>query len=518
MQCRRRKRNAPSSTDVKADSVKSQGTHTTADQAPATAQATGCRAANSLAALAQQGGSTDALLQSLCKSRSNSLALSSSQLLDSEHRHTSGASDQSLVSQPNFRQLLHSAVAPAMTAQQQACSRVYDGTLDFMLPSAEEKPLYQTLAIPESAPAVPAVPEELADDPLQDVLNWDLPEPSSTSFNASSFDQAMAFMQDSPLTDRTPFQQQMPMPASYTGLGNCADTLGVTAEPPYTGTVAGSPYNGQSTQLPIMHAPQLGDPQQAYSSSFAAVRLSIKLFNSTPAQLPDNLRQQLTGWLNRAPAGVEGYIRPGCVHLTMSATIPSQASDAQPTARHLHGVVARLLDTPQDTVWHNTTMLVQLGDQAAVLQKGQVLKAWTLAAKSQAVAQGCVTGPAATTAAAVVTAAAAAAAEEGSMKASCCDSLAGLPSKLPVLQCSQPACLIAGQLQLQTVRLEVQGWSKDCKVVCRAGGRHWEVQMRPLSIREQQQAVEVSCCSTQSEMYPGITISFHPSHVCWHSS
>lgn len=508
MQCRRRKRNAPSSTAVKAEIANSQGPHTAADQAPATAQATGCRAANSLAALAQQGGSTDALLQSLCKSRSNSLALSSSQLLDSEHRHTSGASDQSLVSQPNFRQLLHSAVAPAMTAQQQACSRVYDGTLDFMLPSAEEKPLCQTLAIPQSAPAVP---EELVDDPLQDVLDWDLPEPSSTPFNASSFDQAMAFMQDSRLTERTPFQQQMPMPASYTGLSNSPGTLGVTADPAYTGTLAGDPYNGQSNQLPIMLAPQLGDPQQAYSSSFAAVRLSIKLFNSTPAQLPDDLRQQLTGWLNCAPAGVEGYIRPGCVHVTMSATVPSQASDAQPTARHLHGVVARLLDTPQDTVWHNTTMLVQLGDQAAVLHQGQVLKAWTLAANSQAAAQGCVTGPAATTAAAVVTAAAAAAAEEGSVKASCCDSLAGLPSKLPVLQCSQPACLIAGQQQLQTVRLEVQGWSKDCKVVCRAGGRHWEVQMRPLSIREQQQAVEVSCCSTQSEMYPGIMISFHPS-------
>ena len=38
-------------------------------------------------------------------------------------------------------------------------------------------------------------------------------------------------------------------------------------------------------------------PQQAapYSAEHTAVRLSVKLFNCTPAELPDNLRQQLTG-------------------------------------------------------------------------------------------------------------------------------------------------------------------------------------------------------------------------------
>ncbi len=33
------------------------------------------------------------------------------------------------------------------------------------------------------------------------------------------------------------------------------------------------------------------------------LRLSVKLFDCTPAQLPANLRDQLTGWLQAAPTG-----------------------------------------------------------------------------------------------------------------------------------------------------------------------------------------------------------------------
>lgn len=64
---------------------------------------------------------------------------------------------------------------------------------------------------------------------------------------------------------------------------------------------------------------------QPYRSDNLVLRLSVKLFNCTPAELPEDLKQQLTGWLKSTPAGAEGYIRPGCVHLTVQAHIPASA-------------------------------------------------------------------------------------------------------------------------------------------------------------------------------------------------
>ena len=62
-------------------------------------------------------------------------------------------------------------------------------------------------------------------------------------------------------------------------------------------------------------------PPPQYRSENLVVRLSIKLFNCTPEQLPADLKQQLTGWLNCTPVGAEGYLRPGCVHLVMQAVV-----------------------------------------------------------------------------------------------------------------------------------------------------------------------------------------------------
>ena len=49
-------------------------------------------------------------------------------------------------------------------------------------------------------------------------------------------------------------------------------------------------------------------------------RLSLKLFNCTPDQLPAGMRETLTGWLHHSPAFVEGYMRPGCVQITMQVS------------------------------------------------------------------------------------------------------------------------------------------------------------------------------------------------------
>jgi hypothetical protein len=48
------------------------------------------------------------------------------------------------------------------------------------------------------------------------------------------------------------------------------------------------------------------------------VRFSAKLFNCTPAQLPADLKASLVNMLSCQ--SMEGYLRPGCVHLTGAAT------------------------------------------------------------------------------------------------------------------------------------------------------------------------------------------------------
>lgn len=46
-------------------------------------------------------------------------------------------------------------------------------------------------------------------------------------------------------------------------------------------------------------------------SSDCLMRLSMKLLNVTPEQLPTNLKYDLMAWLGQAPKSIEGAIRPG---------------------------------------------------------------------------------------------------------------------------------------------------------------------------------------------------------------
>lgn len=462
VECRRRKRNATG--NIKSSNFPQPDT-APEGAVPAITMPTGCKAAASLAALAQQGASPEAFFQNLCSTvRKSSSTASLSQALDSEHRHTSGASDQSLVSQPNFRQQLQLAAEPALAAYQQAHTSTvepYDATVDSML-ATEDKSFLQLPLLPQPSPAAPGA---LADDPLQDLLNWQLPETGDSQPHLSSFDHAMAFMQDTCDGTQTSFQQQLPSLPRPPAFSPQEPVLGIPAVSAGAAYLGSLPSQALVTDPPAQ-IPAMAAAQQAYPSSFAAMRLTVKLFNCTPAQLPANLRQQLTGWLNCAPAGVEGYIRPGCVHLTMSATLPSQPSGAQPTAGHAHTLqqaVRHLLATPEQDIWHRSTMLVQLGSEAAVVHQGSIVKVWSLAAQAD-------------TASGTASAAATEGCKQG---ASCGGAPASAPSKLPLLQCPEPACLVAGHQQLQTIRLEAQSWTEDCALVCRAGGKHWEVQALP---------------------------------------
>ena len=78
------------------------------------------------------------------------------------------------------------------------------------------------------------------------------------------------------------------------------------------------------TALRMMSEPHESSPRPQYQSDNVIMRLSVKLFDCTPARLPPNLKEQLTGWLQCTPLGVEGYLRPGCVHLLIQASVPAQ--------------------------------------------------------------------------------------------------------------------------------------------------------------------------------------------------
>lgn len=61
--------------------------------------------------------------------------------------------------------------------------------------------------------------------------------------------------------------------------------------------------------LAALHLPA----PQPYQPENFVLRLSIKLFNCTPAELPADLRDQLTDWLKGAPAGMTTI----CLFLTL---------------------------------------------------------------------------------------------------------------------------------------------------------------------------------------------------------
>ncbi len=67
----------------------------------------------------------------------------------------------------------------------------------------------------------------------------------------------------------------------------------------------------------------------------------MKLFDKTPADLPADLRQQLTGWLSSTPIQLEGYLRPGCMFLTVQLQLEPEAAEAAEARgmQHLLGVV-----------------------------------------------------------------------------------------------------------------------------------------------------------------------------------
>lgn len=463
---------------------------------------TGCKAGASIAALAMQHGSSDAWLQTFCNNPQASEGLLHAQPLDSNFRQSSGSSGQSMSNSTSFA---HKSVPSAdehtnfPICDQTAVYPMGIESLHEANPDTQQASCPAPWA-PENVPGDEALGPVPQDDPLQDVLSWQLP-PMGESCKPpmSSFDQALAVMQSGSTGPRPaptftsqqqPAQQQTFMHSSGSNPA-LPDLITSSSALGHMGFSQDSRQALPSYQSMLIPAQQ----QQPYTASNAAVRLSVKLFNCTPAQLPSNLRESVTGWLGSTPADVEGYIRPGCVHLTVQATVPAHLDtqsvsqgnskpreSSAPAAVGVKQVVDHLLTSSNHDIWHKSTMVVQLGSQVAVVHKGTSYKVCSIPLHTdsdsthQKEQQGKAEEPA------------------------CCILAATRPSMLPVLAPAQPVCLIAGLNRKQAVTVIGGGLSEDCKVLCRAGGKHLEVQVletkEPSQVQVQQLLFNTHACSS----------------------
>jgi len=80
------------------------------------------------------------------------------------------------------------------------------------------------------------------------------------------------------------------------------------------------PFESHSAQGQML--PSMG-PSGEYpmSSKSHVYHISMKLFGSNPSDLPPDLRGRVLAWCAEAPMDMMGYIRPGCLHLTVSLTL-----------------------------------------------------------------------------------------------------------------------------------------------------------------------------------------------------
>lgn len=110
--------------------------------------------------------------------------------------------------------------------------------------------------------------------------------------------------------------------------------------------------------------------QVSYIPEETLMRFSAKLFNCTPAQLPPDLKASLVNMLSCN--AIEGYIRPGCVHLTVDALMGPEERQALAT-EGVRAVVERLVAAQPHPFWRQHTVLLQLGDKICLVREGKVV-------------------------------------------------------------------------------------------------------------------------------------------------
>ncbi|GAB4825634.1 hypothetical protein Ancab_008508 [Ancistrocladus abbreviatus] len=100
-------------------------------------------------------------------------------------------------------------------------------------------------------------------------------------------------------------------------------------------------------------------------------RIVFKLFGKDPNDLPHLLRAQILDWLSHSPTDIEGYIRPGCIVLTVYLRLST--STWEELCFDLSSSLSRLLEASDDPFWRMGWIYTRVQNRAAFICNGQVV-------------------------------------------------------------------------------------------------------------------------------------------------
>ncbi|GAB4824211.1 hypothetical protein N2152v2_011257 [Parachlorella kessleri] len=124
----------------------------------------------------------------------------------------------------------------------------------------------------------------------------------------------------------------------------------------------------------------LAQGEAAYRPSKTLVTLSLKLYQCTPDQLPPELRNELESWVTRSSTFIEESLKPGCIHLTLTALLDQEEAGLLDT--DFQGRLEALLTQDGSSALGSSlaggAVLAQYGTQAVLLQEGAVVESLDL--------------------------------------------------------------------------------------------------------------------------------------------
>ncbi|BDA46756.1 probable squamosa promoter-binding-like protein 4 at N-terminal half [Coccomyxa sp. Obi] len=173
-------------------------------------------------------------------------------------------------------------------------------------------------------------------------------------------------------------QQSSPMP-DYSDLSHAATQMQATfaADPAAIDLGQAAAASKDSTAFLVEEARALlsyaGQYQaMEYTAEEHFTRMSAKMFKCTPEQLPADLKANLLAMLQCGVNALEGYIRPGCVHLTLHAMLGPDAGAAL-QGMGVRALVNNLVAASDHTLWRSETLLIQWYEEVALVRDGKVL-------------------------------------------------------------------------------------------------------------------------------------------------
>ncbi|XP_051129340.1 squamosa promoter-binding-like protein 1 [Andrographis paniculata] len=134
--------------------------------------------------------------------------------------------------------------------------------------------------------------------------------------------------------------------------------------------------NSQQSSPPQNSGNSASTPSHSPSTSSGETqsrtdRIVFKLFGKDPSEFPLVIRKQIIDWLSSSPMDIESYIRPGCVVLTIYASM--DVTTWEELYYNLNFCLRRLLDSSQDSFWRTGWIYARVQDHATFAYNGQVV-------------------------------------------------------------------------------------------------------------------------------------------------